>query len=162
MITQQQLKDVLNYDSNTGLFTWAKAIGTRIKIGNIAGTKSNRDGRIYIKINSIRYTSYRLAWLYVYGYWPTKYIDHINGIVDDNRICNLREATHSENLQNQSMIKKNGKLIGCFKDGNTWRAQITKDKKQYNLGNFNTELEAHQAYCDAKIKLHNFNPILRP
>jgi hypothetical protein len=164
MVTQQQLKDVLNYNPATGIFTWAKTRSSRSKMGKIAGTKSNRDGRIYIRINNIRYTSYRLAWLYVYGYWPIKYIDHINGIKDDNRICNLREATHSENLQNQPSVKANGKLLGTYynKNSKKWHSQITKNKKQYHLGSFNTEQEAHQAYLAAKIKLHTFNPIPRP
>jgi len=44
---------------------------------------------------------HRIAWLLYYGDWPTKTIDHINGVRDDNRIENLQEVSHKENQQNK-------------------------------------------------------------
>lgn len=43
---------------------------------------------------------HRAAWALFYGRWPTE-IDHLNGIKTDNRICNLREVSSSENNQNR-------------------------------------------------------------
>lgn len=50
---------------------------------------------------------HRLAWFYVHGRWPTADIDHINGNRDDNRLCNLREATRQQNIQNSKRRSDN-------------------------------------------------------
>ena len=71
-----------------------RAARRKIKVGAIAGTLYPNCYR-YVTINRKRYCEHRLAWLYVYGKWPEDMVDHINGIKDDNRIENLREATRS-------------------------------------------------------------------
>lgn len=82
-------------------------------------------------------------------------IDHINGIKDDNRICNLREVTHQENDFN----KKNIKGYCFYKTRNNYKAEIGLNGKSIFLGYFNTEDEAKQAYLDAKKIYHNINVI---
>jgi len=42
------------------------------------------------------------------------------------------------------------KVSGC----NHWRAYIQDDGKQRFLGNYRTEIEAHEAYRQAAIRLH--------
>jgi hypothetical protein len=81
-------------------------------------------------------------------------IDHINGVRDDNRIENLRSVTQQENCFNV-------KYKGCTydTDRNKWRAQIRIDGKKKNLGRFDTEQQAHQAYLDAKKKYHIINVV---
>jgi hypothetical protein len=54
----------------------------------------------YSALTGVLYREHRLAWLYMTGEWPTHEIDHINGDRVDNRFCNLREATASENRWN--------------------------------------------------------------
>ena len=82
-----------------------KLIGT--KIGNRL-TKGY--GRVLIN-GKLIYT-HRLVWLYFNKSIP-KYIDHVNGIRDDNRIENLRETTIRKNGQNR-IEHRNGKLVGCW------------------------------------------------
>ena len=94
MITQEELKELLDYNPETGLFTWN--VYNNIKNKTTAGTFN--DGYIQIKIKQKIYQAHRLAWLYVYGEWPKGQIDHINGIRDDNRIENLRDVTNRETL----------------------------------------------------------------
>lgn len=79
----------------------------------------------------------------------TNQIDHINGIKDDNRICNLREIDHKKNQFNR-------KVKGYYLDKNTnrFRAKIVLNNKSIQLGYFDTEEEAHQAYLDAKNIYH--------
>lgn len=100
MITQEELKESLHYDPDTGIFTWRKSKGPAKK-GTVAGKiyKSHP----YIKIGVCRHSidAHRLAWLYVYGEWPTMDIDHINRDPTDNRICNLRHVSRSENNRNR-------------------------------------------------------------
>jgi len=74
-------------------------------------------------------------------------VDHINGIRYDNRVCNLRWATYSENSRNsKSNDKSSSKYRGVSKYRNKWRVTIDLDKKQYHLGYFSCEKEAALAY----------------
>jgi hypothetical protein len=96
-LTREQLKEALDYNPDTGLFTWKKLpkAAHRKKVGEIAGSHDEK-GYIRIGINGTVYKSHRLAWLYVYGQWPSKIIDHVNGVNDDNRISNLRDSSELE------------------------------------------------------------------
>jgi hypothetical protein len=98
-LTQERLKELLHYDPETGIFTNLTQRGGHAKKGAVAGTK-NSIGYVCIRIDYDQYRAHRLAWLYVYGEFPEKFIDHMNEIRDDNRIINLRLATHQENLHN--------------------------------------------------------------
>ena len=79
----------------------------------------------------------------------TKTVDHINRVRTDNRVENLRIATHQQQRFNQG-----AKGYTYNKRDNNWTAQIMLNKKHIFLGNYDTEAEAHQAYLDAKLKYH--------
>ncbi len=150
------LKTVLRYNKDTGIFYWL--INTNhIREGDIAGYLTNDTGYIIIGFEKKHYSAHRLAWLYCYGYTP-KGIDHINGIRHDNRICNLREASASENNQNISKFKKSNKckFLGVRKVNNRYRSVLTLNSKKIHIGYFNTPEEAHEAYLEKKRELHKF------
>jgi hypothetical protein len=90
-ITQDELKGLLHYNPDTGVFTWVKPISKRIKVGSIAGSESH--GLTIIVINKKRYRAHRLAWLYMTGEWPTVDIKFVNGRQDDIRWKNLKKGT---------------------------------------------------------------------
>ena len=92
MISQGELKEVLEYNPDTGVFIWRKPNGNRVKVGNVAGNKSV-NGYIRIKIKK-EYLAHRLAYLYMIGNFPENDIDHINHIKDDNRWVNPVSYTH--------------------------------------------------------------------
>lgn len=148
-LTQEQLKEFLDYNPETGVFRWKSALGNRIKIGDVAGTVHN-DGYRCLQIAGKSYLTHRLAWLFVFGEWPKDQIDHINGDRSDNRISNLRDVTHRENTQNAHK-HRNGHLVGTtfHKHRKKWMAQIVNKGKRKHLGYFLTELQAHQAYLNA-------------
>jgi hypothetical protein len=54
-----------------------------------------------------RYPAARLAWFYVHARWPAPCIGHINGDPGDNRLANLREATHAQKMQNRKRHQNN-------------------------------------------------------
>lgn len=130
MITQERLKEILHYDPETGIFTWKVDVGRygRIKAGSEAGYLNRNYYECFI--DGIRYPAHRLAWFYVHSTWPELLIDHINGNGHDNRICNLREATKSQNACNQKLSTCNSSGIkGLFWSSyhDAWCAHITKN-----------------------------------
>lgn len=146
-LTQTELKTLLDYNKNTGDFTWKIYRGGIVKVGGIAG-KVELNGYHRIKVNGKLYQAHRLAWFYVYNEWPSKDLDHINRVRSDNRIANLRLATRSENAQNTKIrINNSSSIIGVSwnKRKNKWRAYITKDYKQIHLGFFDTKEDASLA-----------------
>jgi hypothetical protein len=155
-IDQQELKQLLVYDSNTGIFTWKTSLNPKIKIGSVAGHKDNK-GYIRIKLNGKSYKAHRLAWLYVYGLWPVNIVDHINNIKDDNRILNLREASDSENQYNSLLRKSNTsgfKGVYFHKKKLKWIAQCRVDKKLNYIGQFDSVLEANEAVMEFRKSYH--------
>lgn len=156
-ITLEELKDVLDYCPETGVFKWRQ---TRQGRREIAGGKIP-DGYIVISIDYQRYQAHRLAWFYIHGKWPEKHIDHINRNPSDNRICNLREASDKENAQNRSLPKNNtsGYLgVTWNRQAKAWQAQIIVDGKYKNLGLFDSKEMAAERYREVKAELHQFHP----
>jgi hypothetical protein len=159
MITQSSLKEALDYDPNTGMFRWKVSAGS-VKAGDVAGTYM--DGYRHIQIDGRIYRAHRLAWLYVRGRWPEDGVDHKNGIRDDNRIDNLREATDVQNKQNTIKPRSHntsGYLGVSMSKIHRPRARIRVDGKVHNLGYFDDPAEAHQAYVAAKRRLHEFGTL---
>ena len=157
MLTQDRLKEFFHYCEETGHFTRIKTVRGRGSVkGSIAGTKM-QNGYLKTCIDNKEYLLHRLAWLYVHGVWPDNMIDHINQIKDDNRFCNLRQATRSENMRNTVRRKTNKtgvKGVTWSKQAKKYVAQITLNYKNINLGSFSTKEEAAKAYAEAAKKLH--------
>lgn len=163
MISEYELKKLLHYNPETGIFKWIVSPAHAVKAGSIAG-RLHKFGYIEIRIKNKIYPAHRLAWFYVYGKWPKDQIDHINGIRDDNRIANLRECTNTENQQNRVSRKgSTSKYLGVSWDSKNerWLAQININNKNKYLGSYATEEDAYKAYCKAKAELHTFNPTIR-
>lgn len=159
-LTQKYLKELLHYNPNTGIFTWKVAKNSHAKVGDIAGYKKISDLYIAIKIDSKKYFAHRLAFLYVYGNFPKRNIDHINHIRDDNRIINLREVTHSENQRNSKKRKDNKSgFTGVCRGNNKnkWVAQIKANGKVKHLGIFRDKKDAIRARQEANIK-YGYHP----
>jgi len=154
-ITQEKLKELLNYDPNIGIFTWKKT-------NKIAGSLDQ--GYVRIRINKKLYRAHALAVLFSYGHFPKTQVDHINGIRNDNRINNLRECSNNENCQNKTKPYKNNltsNLLGCCfeKSRNKFKSEIMINGKKIFIGRFKTAIEAHQAYINKKREIHVFNTL---
>lgn len=157
MITQQELKDLLTYSEETGLFTWSvKRNG--VKIGSQAGW-TNASGHLQITIGGKHYYSHRLAWLYVYGVNPDGQIDHINRLKQDNRISNLRDVSHTINQWNVGLKNTNTsgyKGVSYAYRQKMWKAAITASKKSIHIGYYNTKERASIAYKIAAYFRDNY------
>jgi len=154
VITQQELKQVISYDKDAGSFVRLDGRTSYGKVGRI-----DTCGYTSIMINRRSYMAHRLAWLYEYGTWPANQIDHINRQPSDNRIANLREATHAQNMQNKAMPRNNksGFHGVCWSTRDSkWRTQIRINKKTIALGLYDCPIEASNAYQVAKAQYHPF------
>lgn len=153
MLTQARLKELLHYDPETGVFTRVCIPGKRSDLdGAQAGFDSN--GYVYICVDYQKYPAHRLAWLYMTGEWPRDEIDHCSRVRSDNRWDNLREASHFQNMLNQSIRATNTSgVIGVSWDRQTskWRAHITIGRKMRSLGRFADKADAIAARNAAAV-----------
>lgn len=157
-LTQEYLKSILDYDPLTGIFLWKKSAGEKRSvlryIGKIAGSRDSV-GRMAVCLKGKYIRLHRLAWLYTYGELPDSHIDHINMNQSDNRICNLRLATRSQNQCNRGLQSNNTSgYKGVSRHRNKWAAYIKVKRKRTLLGLFNCPTAAHFAYCQAAKKYH--------
>lgn len=153
MIAELRLRALLNYDSETGIFSWRIRNGKMIA-GQIAGSTSHKFGYRYIVVKGHRIAAHRLAWLFVHGQWPSSVIDHINGNTDDNRIENLREATRQQNSRNARLCATNKsgfKGVSWDKRRNTWKACIQIDRKTKMIGRYADAKDAARAYEESAL-----------
>jgi hypothetical protein len=75
-------------------------------------------------------------------------VDHINHNGLDNRKCNLRPCTQSQNMQNQRSTRGSSKFKGVawISDRSYWHSTIWVKSKNYHLGGFHSESLAAEAY----------------
>ena len=154
-ITARELRRLLNYDPDTGLFTWrVSGRGYRgINIGDTAGGHTTH-GYIQIGLYRRRYTGHRLAWLWMTGKWPRQ-IDHINRCGTDNRWSNLRISTQQQNIVNRIYPRRQHDLPpGVHPKRGKFYSRICVDGCDYRLGTFATAAEAHAAYVAALRRAH--------
>lgn len=154
ILTVKRLREVLCYDTQTGLFTWLHT-SKRVRAGDVAGS-IHALGYVIITIDGWRYRAHRLAWLYAHGRWPDGDLDHRNTVRSDNRIENLRPANNSQNCANASLSKRNSsgfKGVWFDKQRDCWQAGIRKDRRLRFLGRFHSLEAAHAAYSKAAKEL---------
>jgi hypothetical protein len=156
-LTHKQLTELLDYNPETGHFTWRNYVGKYDKSGMPVGVANGRYSKI--RLNGKSYSSHRLAWFYFHGEWPELFVDHINGNKSDNRICNLRLCTPSQNAANAKMKSRNKsgyKGVSWCRLTNKWRACIRAGGKNLSLGHYIDKDEAAAAYARAAITYHGF------
>ena len=141
-LTQDDLKERLSYDPLTGIFIWKTAYQSRY-IGKEAGSY-HCDGYKHISIKKVLYLSHRLAFLYMEGSFPEEDTDHINRVRSDNRWCNLKRTTASDNNYNRGSFNSIVRGVHVYFD--KWRARGDYiEGIREELGNFKTHLAACMA-----------------
>ena len=142
-LTQDFLKE--NFEYKDGLLYRKETVSSNAKEGCLAGWVNPNNYR-YVSISNKKYLLHRLIWLYHYGYLP-KMLDHINGDSLDNRVENLRPATHSQNTAN-SRVKSHSKsgIKGVSKQGRGYYAKIQVRGKSFYLGTYETPELAKECY----------------
>ena len=150
--SQEALRGLFSYDPDTGHLTNLYTRHSRAVKGRRAGHLKQHGYRC-VGIDGVVYGEHRLIWKLVYGEDPDT-IDHINSDRSDNRLCNLRDCTQTENNR-FAADKRNSLPLGVkqlSEDGklyDRYMARATINGKRVYLGTYGTPEQAHQAYLEA-------------
>lgn len=151
----ERLYMFLRYEPETGNFYWKVKRPSGVLPGDLAGGRKT-SGYIRIDIDGRAYGAHQLAWLYMHGVFPDRYVDHANRNPSDNRIDNLRLATNSQNVANSSLWASNTsgfKGVTWNRKSRKWQAGIKVSGRSLHLGLYDEPTEAHRAYVEA-AKVH--------
>lgn len=162
VVTQERVRELLDYSPDTGRLTWRRDIGRRIKSGQEAGGEHrNLDGKRYrrVSFDGKTYYAHCVIFMWMEGRFPGADIDvdHKDGDGLNNRWSNLREATDSQNHMNQKLRINStvGKKGICYDNRRRkWRARIKIEGKDIHLGYFIFLDEAVRARSDAANLYH--------
>jgi hypothetical protein len=133
--TIEELREYLDYEPETGVLRWKKAVG-RIKAGEIAGGIGwPRPSFAYWKLRfkGCMMWGHRVAFALHHGRWPEPQCDHIDGNGLNNRADNLRECSRSQNNMNRNTPRTNKSSVkGVYRhaDGG-YVASVQMLRKQY-------------------------------
>lgn len=142
------------FDYSDGLLLWKKT-GKGIRGDKIAGNV-RPDGYRSIRIEQKAYLAHRLIFLFHHGYMP-KYIDHKDGDPTNNRIENLRESTHSQNMMNSKVNSVSRSKIKNVRWNNScskWQVLIQVMGKQRHIGVYKDLELAELVAIEARNKYH--------
>jgi hypothetical protein len=148
-VTAERVREVFAYNPEVGLLV-RRLSSKRNRRGKAVGEHATR--YIMVDIDKQRYLAHRLIWFYVYGEWPNGYLDHVNGNPADNRLCNLRLATNSQNQANRGAPKNNTsgfKGVSWHAQAKKWRASIEVRGEKIELGEFHDFEMACNVYAKA-------------
>lgn len=146
-LTQEIAKSLFDYDPETGVIAWKYHNGRRSKDhAGFVDQCGYRKIKICIDAEAFSVPAHRVVWLYMMGNWPPRQIDHIDGNKLNNKWANLRTATPSQNIANQTHRNPSGfKGVTRMPNGK-WVARIRRKGRFTHLGTFNTILDAASAY----------------
>lgn len=153
-MTHADLLRAVSYDPETGSFRWLAQRPGRCKPGAICGS-IDAGGHRRIRVLGESWLAHRLAWFYVTGTAPVSEIDHKNRLRDDNRFCNLREASRLQNNHNKSQYRSNSSgFIGVVRHKGRWEARVQHRARMKYLGSFPTAEEAGEVAQLARDMLY--------
>lgn len=160
ILTQSRLRELFDYNPETGVFTRLKLSGRRAKLTDPVGTPDGF-GYLRVTIDSSKERLHRLAFLYMTGVLPGLEVDHINRNRSDNRWINLRLVTPMQNRQNLSLDSRNSSGatgVTWFAPSASWRVRIAVAGKTIHLGHFRLLPDAIEARRAAKSVYHPTAP----
>lgn len=150
------IKSFLMYCHESGELTYIRKPCRNILAGSVAGNP-DKNGYLQFRFHGHNLLAHRVAWAIYYGEWPRNQIDHINGIKNDNRISNLRQANHSENGCNRGLQSNNTSGISgvhWHKARQKWNARIKINRNHIHLGLFDDIDEAKLVMEKARLDFH--------
>ena len=168
ILSQEIVKELLDYKSETGKLTWRlrgrhwfktdrqfNTWNTRYA-GKGAFESRNHDGYCRTTFLGRNIFAHVIIFIWMTGEVPDK-IDHENHIRDDNRWSNLKPSSYLLNSKNVS-LRKNSKTgyTGVTTHGYKYRARVICNGTEHYLGLFDTAEQAHYM-CISKRKELGFH-----
>lgn len=164
------LRQCFRYEEDTGRLFWLprppehfsnpeyyKSCNARYA-GKEAGVVNHQNYRvIWVAGGTLR--AHRIIWALHFGAYPDGDIDHINGDPSDNRVANLRDVPHAENMRNLKLQKNNTSGVSGVRwkpNRAKWEAKIKVAGKFIYLGEFKKFSEAVAARKEAE-KTYGFH-----
>jgi len=148
MLSKEELNEIFEYKE--GKLYWNQIRANRLHLGDEAGAVNSR-GYLGIQLSSKNYKVHQIVWIMHFGNIPENLIiDHIDGNKINNNLNNLRLVTNSQNKMNSLKFKKltsKYKGVSWNQKANKWQACVRFERKNYHIGYFGIEEEAHKAYC---------------
>lgn len=144
------LLECFNYNADTGVISWRERPchhfasegyqrSWNSKFANTAAGYLAEDGYLEIGIRDKNHKAHRIIWAIYTGSYPEQYIDHLNGVRSDNRICNLRAVDKQENGVNTKIHSNNSSgvsgVMWC-KRTKRWEVYIRAEGKKKHLGRY--------------------------
>ena len=154
--TYERVHELLDYNTETGLFYWKIVRNSYSDIGREAGCRKGPDGMVQLRIDGRSYKSHRIVWLWMTGNYPTLEIDHIDGNRQNNSWSNLREVSRSvnqQNLKNPLSTNKSGFLGVRNRRGRSF-AEIRIEGDLIRSTCYTTPEQAHKEYVRLKRIYH--------
>ena len=151
----ERLREVFSVEAD-GALRWKIKTCRKVVAGAIAGSLTAK-GYVCVRLDGCLILSHRVVFAITRGRWPSGELDHANIIRFDNRPCNLREASRTENNHNKTKNKNNTsgfKGASWNKAKHKWDAEIGAHGKRIKLGRFNTAEAAGEAYAAAALLHH--------
>lgn len=155
-LDQETIKELLNYNPKTGVWTWMKVKNRKDLSDNVAGHINSWGYRV-IRIFGKDYRSSRLVWLYMTGNWPPTTIDHIDRNKSNDCWSNLRICSSSENLCNREIFNNNTsgyRGVMWNKQRKKWQSFISTNGKKIYLGLFSNKEDAIKKRKEAELLYH--------
>lgn len=140
--TRERLREVLDYDAETGTFTWKVQTG-RAKPGAVAGF--SHQGYTAIRITGKNYQAHYLAWIIVYAEPPQYRLGHRDGNRRNNAITNLFEDSDDYGTGIDDMTG----VYRCVHDADKFTSSVYDGEGNVRLGTFRTAKGARMARLNA-------------
>lgn len=163
--SQEELKEHLNYNPETGIMFWKKIpyYVRRVKVGDEFGCISkHKEGKYYCKLgvfNKHHKPLTHFIWCYMVGQYPSKgeVIDHIDRNPLNNSWINLRIVSQQQNCSNQTtrVETKRGLPRGVEKAKISYYARCMFKGVLHSGPLRATAEEAHADYIELHKKLHS-------
>jgi hypothetical protein len=135
------------------MLTYTPATGEFLRGGKVAGNIHAHGYRV-VRAYGKQHKAHRLAHYFMTGRWPRKQCDHINGVRDDNRWCNLRWVSPRENSLNAKRMKNNTSGVtglSWHKKNECWMVRINTEQGAEYLGSYYDYFEAVCARKSAEV-----------
>jgi hypothetical protein len=87
-LTPERVRELLDYDPETGTLAWRIQASRSVKVGQVAGNQDKRGFRV-IMIGGKEYRAHTVCWMHYYGCRPSGRVAHKSGDGTDNSIHNL-------------------------------------------------------------------------